>query len=80
MDAKTVAIFWQSGAGGGSEGPITVPVVLDGVVYGSCGGSYFCAYGVPGIDGRNSRLDRRLRSERGTGPSSAGEAMLRFCR
>jgi outer membrane protein assembly factor BamB len=44
LDAKSGAVLWSNGTGGGGA---TTPIVLDGVVYGSCGGNSFCAYALP---------------------------------
>jgi outer membrane protein assembly factor BamB len=44
LDAKNGNVLWSSGIGGGGY---TTPIVLNGVLYGSCGQSDFCAFGLP---------------------------------
>ena len=44
LDAKNGKVLWSSGIVGGGY---TRPIVLNGVLYGSCGGSNFCAFGLP---------------------------------
>jgi outer membrane protein assembly factor BamB len=44
LDAKNGDVLWSNGGGGGGA---TTPIVLDGIVYGSCGGNSFCAYALP---------------------------------
>jgi outer membrane protein assembly factor BamB len=46
INAKTGKILWSSGTGGGSAGSLTTPVILNGVVYASCGTANFCAFGL----------------------------------
>jgi outer membrane protein assembly factor BamB len=46
MSAKTGTLLWSSGTGGGSAGSMTTPVILNGVVYASCGTANFCAFGL----------------------------------
>jgi len=49
LDAKNGNVLWSRGIVGGGY---TTPIVLDGVLYGSCGGSSFCAFGLPENDRR----------------------------
>ncbi len=44
LDAKNGNVLWPSGVQGGGY---TTPIVLNGVLYGSCGGNDFCAFGLP---------------------------------
>jgi outer membrane protein assembly factor BamB len=44
LNAKNGKLLWSSGILGGGN---TTPIVVDGVLYGSCGGSDFCAFGLP---------------------------------
>jgi outer membrane protein assembly factor BamB len=46
FNATTGAILWSSGTGGGAAGSVTTPVILNGVVYASCGTADFCAFGL----------------------------------
>jgi outer membrane protein assembly factor BamB len=43
LDAKNGNVLWSSGIVGGGY---TTPIVLNGVLYGSCGGNDFCAFGL----------------------------------
>lgn len=47
LSAASGQVLWVSGTGAGADVSATTPVILNGVVYASCGTANFCAFALP---------------------------------